>query len=156
MRREAIGERCSKKFKNNNIFVYLNINLTIFPEIVTLILKASSIECGLLLNQFFDGILLVGKQCSLSSENYIICRKTVATSAFGHIIIYPFFNQFCLQVKQVFICVTDFKSVDVNLRFISFSNVCAISGTAIFCVSARVISVCAEHVKLCSYLCVQS
>ena len=96
------------------------------------------------------------KQCSLSSENYIICRKTVATSAFGHIIIYPFFNQFCLQVKQVFICVTDFKSVDVNLRFISFSNVCAISGTAIFCVSTRVISVCAEHDKLCSYLCVQS
>ena len=43
-----------------------------------------------------------------------------------------------LQVEQIFIGVRDFKSVDVNLPFISFSNICAISGSTILCDSTRV------------------
>ena len=34
-----------------------------------------------------------------------------------------------LQVEQIFIGVRDFKSIDVNLPFISFSSVCVNSGT---------------------------
>ena len=57
-----------------------------------------------------------------------------------------------LQVEQIFIGVRDFKSVDVNLPFISFSNVCVISGTTIWCDSRRVTSVRAEDFKIRSLL----
>ena len=57
-----------------------------------------------------------------------------------------------LQVEQIFVGVRDFKSIDVNLPFISFSNVCVISGTTTLCDSTRVTSVRAENFKICSLL----
>ena len=57
-----------------------------------------------------------------------------------------------LQVEQTFIVVRDFKSIDVNLPFIFFSNVCVISGTAILCDSTRVTLVRAKDFKIRSIL----
>ena len=53
-----------------------------------------------------------------------------------------------LQVEQIFIGVKDFKSIDVNLPIISFSNVCVISETTILCDSTRVTSVRDEDFKI--------
>ena len=56
-----------------------------------------------------------------------------------------------LQVKQIFIGVRDFKSIDVNLPFISFSNVCVISVTIITCDSMRFQSIlCCRALQLSS------
>ena len=57
-----------------------------------------------------------------------------------------------LQVEQIFIRVRGFKSIDINLPFISLSNVCVISGTTILYDSARVTSVRAEDFKIRSLL----
>ena len=66
----------------------------------------------------------------------------LAHSATPSLIISSFKNVF--QVEQIFIGVRDFKSIDVNLLFISFSNICVISGTTILCDLTRVTSVRAE------------
>ena len=75
----------------------------------------------------------------------------VAHSATLSLII-SIFNPNCVTGRANIMGVKDCKSIDVNLCFISFSNVCVISGTTILCDSARVTSVHAEDFKICSLL----